>query len=81
MITMCSVSIDVKDVEDCPQTFPDLEQRLQVYCAYLLTPEVHHITLNTPRYQWQSNAKRGEVEYLREDNDLNIVISLLLKEK
>ena len=47
MMTMCSVSIDVKDVEDCPQTFPDLEQRLQVYCAYLLTPEVHHITLNT----------------------------------
>lgn len=24
------VSIDVKDVEDLPQTFPDLEQRLQV---------------------------------------------------
>uniref|UniRef100_A0A3B4YIZ3 Map3k7 C-terminal like n=1 Tax=Seriola lalandi dorsalis TaxID=1841481 RepID=A0A3B4YIZ3_SERLL len=26
---MCSVSIDVKDVEDLAQTFPDLEQRLQ----------------------------------------------------
>ncbi|XP_030293151.1 MAP3K7 C-terminal-like protein isoform X1 [Sparus aurata] len=29
---------DVKDVEDCPQTFPDLEQRLQASLSDLLQP-------------------------------------------
>lgn len=29
-----SVSIDVNDAEDLTQTFPDLEQRLQVHSSY-----------------------------------------------
>lgn len=42
---MCPDLIDVKDVEDLSQTFPDLEQRLQVYTLWYHVIYNRHLAL------------------------------------
>ena len=63
---MCYFSIDAKDVEDVPQTFPDLEQRLQVYSTTILVHTVaSHCIQHTLLYCWQS-SKRVERQSIEE---------------